>query len=276
MTELLDVGRLMHLPLQDIKPGPLLKVSNFVVQAAAQQLRQAEAKKQVYLPLIVKQLDRHTYEVTSNAIVYAVAKAAGLERVWCVVTDPSPELETLTKILIGEQTPKINLSCASAAEIHSALEFVSQTEVTALKGLDVAELAEKLAAANRETWQDFSPIGKLGKFIKSGKSATSLNPKKLEALATVFYLTPKAPPNLPAPTLSNLKKATRQEIMERLQYLAQMQISGFDQIDLDKAADEIFTEPKGKWKTSFSPIAKLNCGISTAQAKVLSQVFTLK
>jgi hypothetical protein len=275
MTELLDVGRLMHLPLQDIKPDLLLNVSDFVVQASAQQLRRAEDQKQVYLPLIVKQLDQHTYEITSNAMVYIVAKAAGLERVWCVVTDPSPELETLTKILIGEQTPKINLSVASASEIQAALAFVSQVKAAALKGLDVEALAAQLAAAKRDTWQDFSPISKLGKFIKSGKSAASLTGQKLEALASVFYLTPKARPNLPTPEIINIKKATHPEIMARLQYLAQMQISDFENVDLDKAADEIFTESKAKWK-SFAPIAKLNCGISTAQAKVLTQVFSLK
>lgn len=275
MPELLDVGRLMHLPLQDIKPGSAPHVDEFIVQATAEKLRHADAQKQVYLPLIVKQLDRHTYEVTSNALVYTVAKAAGLARVWCVVTDPSPELETLTKILTGEELPKINLSKATSHEIRMGLEFIYQAEGAALKGLDISALAEALASAKRDTWQDFSPISKLGKFIKPGKTATSLTGNKLDLLKNVFYLTPKAPLNLPAPKVINIKKATRTEIFTRLDYLAQMQISGFDQLDLEKVADEIFTEPKGKWK-SFAPIAKLNCGVSSAQAKSLSQVFALK
>jgi hypothetical protein len=272
MMTMNDIGKLMHLPIADIKPGKPVHASPYVVQAAAAALQQANGHN--WVPLIVKQIDRYTYEVISNGLVYAIAQAAGLERVWCVITDASPETVELTHILAGEQLPKVNLCTASQAEILAALQFVSE-QSSALKGLDITAAAEKLASAKRLSWQDFSAITKLGKF-KSDKSEVAISRTKLKALSTVFYLLPSEPVVQP-PILQpiKIKQASRNEIFQQLKQLAEAETAGFDKLDLEKIADEIFTEPKTKW-TSLNPITtKLKCGVTPTQVKALRLVFTL-
>jgi hypothetical protein len=266
-----DMGKLMHLPLADIRPGLTVATSPYIVQAAATALQQANGRN--WVPLIVKQVDQYCYEVISQGLVYAIAQAAQLERVWCIVTDASPETIALTHILAGEQLPKVNLSTASYPEIWAALEFACE-QSSALKGMDHTAVAEALMAANRQNWQNLTPITKLGKF-KFGKSAVAINGKRLHALATVFDVVPPEPIAAP-PVLTpiQLKKATRPEIFAQLQRLASAHPPGFEQLDLEKIADEIFTEPKTKWK-SLTPLTKLNCGITAAHVKVMKQIFTL-
>lgn len=125
----------------------------------------------------------------------------------------------------------------------------------------------KLDQADRSTWKDFEPISKL----KCG-----ITKAKLTALKEVFYLSPPAPPELPppAPETVSIKKASRDEIFIRLKYLSDYKISGFDKVDLDKAADAIFTTSKSKWK-SLTPVSNLECGIDKVKTKTLKTVFSL-
>uniref|UniRef100_A0ACD5H1H6 Uncharacterized protein n=1 Tax=Desertifilum tharense IPPAS B-1220 TaxID=1781255 RepID=A0ACD5H1H6_9CYAN len=72
----------------------------------------------------------------------------------------------------------------------------------------------------------------------------------------------------------SVKKASRDDIFERLEYLSTYKIGGFEMIDADKTADAIFTASKSKWK-SLNPITKLECGIDAAKLKTLKTVLTL-
>lgn len=69
--------------------------------------------------------------------IYAVAEAAGLEKVWCIIADDSEATEQVTKILAREAIPKINLSTASRDEIKSALEYLIEQPDTNLKGVKI-------------------------------------------------------------------------------------------------------------------------------------------
>jgi hypothetical protein len=274
MITMNDVGKLMHLPMADIKPGQTVPVSKYMLQAAATALQNANGRN--WVPLIVKQVDQYTYEVVSHGLVYAVAQAAKLDRVWCVVTDPSPETLELTHILAGEALPKVNLTTASQDIIQAALEYLCEQPGSALKGLDSTAAAAKLATAKRQTWEDLTPISKLGKFkFATTEAVINTTKKRLDALAEIFYVSPIAPKvEVSSLKTISLKKATRDEIYQQLKLLMESGANGFDDLDLDHIADELFTEPKGKWK-SLNPITRLNCGIKTAHLKALKQIFIL-
>ena len=134
-----------------------------------------------------------------------------------------------------------------------------------MKGVDATISASKIAAEDRSVWQDFTPIVKLKCGITKGK--------KLDELATVFYLSPPPPPPEPLAPIS-IKQASREEVFERLEYLATHKIGGFGTINPEKVSDLIVSASKNKWK-SLTPITKMDCGIDTAKVKTLKTLFTL-
>lgn len=97
--------------------------------------------------------------------------------------------------------------------------------------------------------------------------------QKLDALGKVFYVTPPPPPP-PAPELVSIKKASKEEIVERLNYLSTYEIGGFETLNTDELTELLFTTDKSKWK-SLNPITKMDCGVDTAKVKVLKTVFTV-
>lgn len=260
-----DVGKLMHLPLTDIKPGEPTTAPEFVIAAAAEALVKAGGRN--WVPLIVQQVGKYDYQVVSNSFVYAVAEQAGLERVWAVVTDSEPQTTELVKILAGDVLPKVNLSISSRDAIAAALQYLIEKPGSPLKAVNLLVAVDKLEQADRSTWKDFEPVTKL----KCG-----ITKAKLPALEEVFYLSPPAPlaPPPPAPEIVSIKKASRDEIFERLKYLSEYKIGGFNKVDPDKAADAISSASRGKWK-SFTPIVNLDCGIDKAKVKALKGVFSL-
>lgn len=263
MSDFDNIGKLMHLPLEDIETQDSFSISEFIVNAAAEFVVQAGGRN--WIPLIVKEVAEYRYQVVSNPLVYKVAQKAQLERVWCIVIDPKIENIEQAKILSGESIPRINLSIASSEMILSALSYLSQLPDTYLKGVDVSKAANKIAAANRETWKNFNEIPKLKCGITSGK--------KLDSLKQVFFLSPAVKLELPPPPeIISIKLASRDEIFERLNYLSTYKIDGFNNIDPDKTADTIFTASKTKWK-SLNPIIKLECGINQAKIKTLKILF---
>ena len=265
MSKYDDIGKLMHLPLADIEAGEPCSESEFIITAAAEAVLQASGHN--WIPVIVKETGDYQYQVVSNSFIYAVAQQAELERVWCIIIEPESKNIEQAKILARETIPKVNLNTASRDTILAALRYLVAEPGSALKGLDVIVAANRISAANRETWSNFSPITSLKCSITKGK--------KLDALTKVFFLspTPVAPPP-PPPEAVSVKRASRDEIFDRLNYLLTNKIGGFDNIDAEKTADAIFNANKGKWK-SLTPISKLECDIDTAKMKIFKTLFRL-
>ena len=115
-----NVGNLMCLYMNEIRPSKGTDASEFLVKAAARAL--IELGDRNWVPVIVREIGEDEYEVIGNSFVYAASSEAGLEKVWCIVTDSSERTEALTQILTGELIPKINLSIATREEIQAALQ----------------------------------------------------------------------------------------------------------------------------------------------------------
>jgi hypothetical protein len=265
MIDTQDTGKLMHLPLDDIQPGEPIDVPEFVIVAAAEALLKAEGRN--WIPVIVKQTGKYEYQVVSNTFAYAVAQEAGLERVWCMVTDSKPETIELVKILAREITPKVNLSTASREIIMDALKYLIKRPGSPLSKVDFLVATNRIEESDREEWKDFSEITKLRCGITKGL--------KLDSLSEIFYLSPPPLPELlPPPPIVSVKKGSKEEIFVNLKYLSDSKIGGFNKIDIQKAADEIFAADKTKWK-SLNPISTLDCGITKVKITTLKTVFKL-
>ena len=185
MSNLSDVGNLMYLDLEIIDPGEATNTSEYLINAIAKKLSDTDGRN--WIPLIVKEIAEDEYQVIGNYFIYAVAEAAGLEKVWCIIADDSEATEKVTKMLAGEEIPKINLSTASRDEIKSALEYLLEQPDTNLKGVKLSVATNRINEAPRQYWQDLNPITQLKCGITRGK--------KLQTLEKVFYLTPAPIPD---------------------------------------------------------------------------------
>jgi hypothetical protein len=211
MSNLSDVGNLMHLYLDEIEPSQGTTAPEFLIRAAAHLLNQKGERN--WVPVIVKEIGEDQYEVIGNSFIYAVAEQAGLERVWCIVADDSQETAEISRILSGEQIPKINLSKASRDEIVAAMEYLIEQPGSSLKGVKSSVAANRIDEAPRQYWKSLSEVTKLKCGITKGK--------KLDALKEIFYLTPeplpdviKDPAILNSMTAAELKKmAKKREIL---------------------------------------------------------------
>jgi hypothetical protein len=265
MIDTNDVGKLMHLPLADIQPGEPIEVPDFFILAAAEALLKANGRN--WVPVIVKQTGKYEYQVVANTFTFAAAQEAGLDRVWCMVTDSSTETIDQIKILARETTPKVNLSTASREIIMDALKYLIKSPGSPLSKVDLLVATNRIEEADREEWIDFSAVTKLKCGITKGP--------KLNALGEVFYLSPAPLPQLPPPPLPiSVKKGSREEILVALKYLSDYKINGFNKIDIEKAADKVFYADKSKWK-SLNPISLLDCGIAKSKITTLKTVIKL-
>lgn len=184
MNSLSNIGNLMHLYLDEIDPGKGTDTPEFLITASAHMLNQKGGRN--WMPVIVKETGEDQYEVIGNSFVYAVAEAAGLERVWCIVADNTQDTIEITRILTGEETPKINLSKASRNEIMAALEYLIEQPGSVLKTVKSAVATNRIDEAPRQYWKTLEPIVNLKCGITKGK--------KLDALKQVFYLDPQPLP----------------------------------------------------------------------------------
>jgi hypothetical protein len=181
-----SIGSLMHLPINEIDPGARTNIPDFLLKATANILKHKGGRN--WIPVIVKDIGEDRYQVISNSFVYAVAEEAGLERVWCIIADDSDDTITLTKILAGEEKPKINLSTASRDEIMAALQYlIEQPNSELKKSVTLAVATNIIDEAPRLYWKNFEPITSLKCGITKGK--------KLDAIKSVFYLTPQSMPD---------------------------------------------------------------------------------
>ncbi|MDF5707886.1 MAG: Rho termination factor N-terminal domain-containing protein [Nostoc sp. S4] len=185
MSSLSDIGNLMHLYLDEIDPGEGTDAPEFLIKASAHLLNQKGGRN--WIPVIVKETGKNKYQVIGNSFIYAIAEAARLDRVWCIITDGSDETVEVTKVLAGEEIPKINLSKASRDEIKAALEYLVKQPDSVLKAVKPAIATNRIDEAPREYWKTLEPIVDLKCGITKGK--------KLDALNQVFYLTPQPMPD---------------------------------------------------------------------------------
>lgn len=206
MSNLSDVGNLMYLDLEFIEPNEMAINSQYLINATAQELSNSNTRN--WIPLIVKEIAEERYQVIGNNFIYAVAEAASLDKVWCIIADNSEITARLSRILAREETPRINLSTASTDEIKVALEYLTQQPDSPLKKLNLLKATNRIDEAPRQYWQDFKPVTKLQCGITAGK--------KLKALEQVFYLTPEPIPDdvsniqiLNTFTTSELKKIAK-------------------------------------------------------------------
>ena len=255
-----NIGKLMHLKLSKIESAEPCSESEFIIAGAAEAVLQAGNRN--WIPIIVKETGDYQYQVVSNHFVYAVAQQAKLDLVWCIVIDPKPSNIEQAKILAREANPQVNLSTASKDTIIAVLKYLVKEHNW--KNVKPVETANKIVDSNREQWSDFTPLTKL---------QCGLTKARLDFIAKVFSISPPPPPP-PPPEAVSVKRASRDEIFDRLNYLYTNKIGGFDKIDAEKTADAIFTANKGKWKT-LSPISKLECGIDTAKMKIIKTLFSL-
>jgi hypothetical protein len=255
-----NIGKLMHLKLSKIESAEPCSESEFIIAGAAEAVLQAGNRN--WIPIIVKETGDYQYQVVSNHFVYAVAQQAKLDLVWCIVIDPKPSNIEQAKILAREANPTVNLSTASKDTILAVLKYLVKEHNW--NNVKPVETANKIVDSNREQWSDFTPLTKL---------QCGLTKARLDFIAKVFSISPPPPPP-PPPQAVSVKRASRDEIFDRLNYLSTNKIGGFDKIDAEKTADAIFTANKGKWKT-LSPISKLECGIDTAKMKIIKTLFSL-
>ncbi|MEG4493156.1 hypothetical protein [Microcoleus sp. D3_18_C4] len=255
-----NIGKLMHLKLSKIESAEPCSESEFIIAGAAEAVLQAGNRN--WIPIIVKETGDYQYQVVSNHFVYAVAQQAKLDLVWCIVIDPKPSNIEQAKILAREANPTVNLSTASKDTIIAVLKYLVKEHNW--KNVKPVETANKIVDSNREQWSDFTPLTKL---------QCGLTKARLDFIAKVFSISPPPPPP-PPPQAVSVKRASRDEIFDRLNYLSTNKIGGFENIDAEKTADAIFTANKGKWK-SLSPISKLECGIDTAKMKIIKTLFSL-
>ncbi|QIR36725.1 Rho termination factor [Tolypothrix sp. PCC 7910] len=184
MNSLSDIGNLMHLYLDTIDPGEGTDAPEFLIKASAHLLNQKGGRN--WIPVIVKETGEDKYQVIANSFIYAIAEEAGWERVWCIIADGSDDTVEVTKILAGEEIPKINLSKASRDEIKAALEYLVNQPNSILKEVKPAIATNRIDEAPRQYWKTLEPIINLKCGITKGK--------KLDALNQVFYLTPQPMP----------------------------------------------------------------------------------
>lgn len=187
MSNLNDVGNLIHLPIDEIQPNEGTDVSEFLITATAQALNKLGGRN--WVPIIVKKIGEEQYEVIGNSFIYAVAEKAGLKKIWCIVADSSKETEELTKILSNETTPKINLSTATRDEIQSAFQYLIEKPGTGLNSVKLLVATNRIDEdPSRRYWKTLEPIAALKCGITKGK--------KLDALKEVFCLQPQSQPEV--------------------------------------------------------------------------------
>ena len=96
MSSLSNIGNLMRLYLDNIDSSISNDTPEFLIKASARLLKEKGDRN--WIPLLVKETGKDKYEVIANSFIYAVAKEAGLDRVWCIIADDSDDTAEITKV----------------------------------------------------------------------------------------------------------------------------------------------------------------------------------
>jgi len=240
MAKLTDIGSLMYLYLDYITPINTEHFPRFVVETTAKKLKEYGDRN--WQPLLVKEVGEDQYEILGNEFIYAVAKAAGLDRLWCIIADNKPETLESIKFLTQAEPPKINLCSASKEEIQLALQYVINLPLSPLNGIKSEVAATKIASApGRDTWETIHELANLKCGITLGS--------KTEILKQVFFLEPypqaKAASKPPKRDFTlNRTPAPR----DRNPYVKKPLGSKTESL-----RQEFFQEPDPRAKTDFTP-----------------------
>ena len=248
MSDFSDIGQLKEIYLENIVPNEESNESEFLVNATAKILAKNGGRN--WIPLMVKEIGNDQYRVVGSNFIHTVAEAAGLEKVYCIVIEPTPEAEEIIKVLAKEITPKVNLSNASRDEIKATLQFLISQSGSPLKTVSLLSATEKIEQASREYWNDFDPVIELRCGITKGK--------KLDTFKKAFYLTPLPPP---PPPKFNLSNASRDEIESALLYLMNQPGSPLKRVNLSLVIEKIEQASREYWN-NFDSIPSLKCGIT--------------
>ena len=182
-----EVGSLIHLYLEEIAISEPSDVSDFIINGAAQAIRDAGERN--WIPVIVKQLDVEEYEAIANIHILAAADLAGLKKVWCVIADDSERTQKSAQILAQELTPQINLATATKEEIKAALIYLKGLPKSPLSGIQIDDATRKISNAPRQYWKEnLIDVTKLKCRITRGR--------KLDTFKTVFFTTPSPLPDV--------------------------------------------------------------------------------
>lgn len=206
-----EIGSLMYLYFDELKLETPIEAVEFLIEGTAKAVNQAKGRN--WLPIIVKQTGEDQYQVIGNAFVYAVAEKAGLEKVWCIIADDSPETVEVSQLLAQEKLPQVNLATATFEEIKQGLEYLKNRPVNPLKPLDIAKASSRIDEAPSRYWKEsLEPVTKLKCGITRGK--------KLEIFKEVFYVTPEPLPENLTPDIlemfnvEDLKKIAKKRGMK--------------------------------------------------------------
>lgn len=176
-----EIGALLHLYLDEIQAGEPTEVHDFLIQGAAKTINETDGRN--WIPLIVKQTGFEEYQVIANSFVLAVAQAAGLNKVWCIVADDSENTQRSAQMLAQEIVSKINLVTATRDEIKVGLDYLIRRSTNPLVGVKLAIATERINSAARETWKEsLMDVTKLKCGITTGS--------KLNIFKEVFYVMP--------------------------------------------------------------------------------------
>lgn len=89
MSNISDVGNLIHVYIDYIIAVDI-EVTPHIIESA-KTLNNNGGRN--WIPIIVKETGIDQYQIIGDTFVYAVCKAANLDKVWCIVVDDSTETE---------------------------------------------------------------------------------------------------------------------------------------------------------------------------------------
>ncbi|MDY6783370.1 MAG: Rho termination factor N-terminal domain-containing protein [Cyanobacteriota bacterium] len=208
MSNLSDVGNLMHLYLEEIEPGGGTDAPEFLIKATAKTLNELGGRN--WVPLIVKELGEDRYQAIANFFIYAVAEEAGLEKVWCIIANEDDRTAKLAQTLTGEIVPKINLPTATRDEIQAALQYLIEKPSSPLKGIKLSIATNRIDEAPRQNWNESQASAAIAK-LKCGITKG----KKFAALKEVFEFVPQSQDDIsPSPKTTPQKQPPEKVVVE--------------------------------------------------------------
>jgi len=256
------IGTIREFYLDQLEYSNTINEPDFLVNAAAQVLKKYGGKN--WVPIIIKDIGDDKYEVIGNSFVYAVAKAAKLEKILSIVIESTDEAEEISKILSKEVPPKINLSTANKDEIKAKFEYLksqSNSPLSKIQPNSIENIANKIVKSNRQYWTDLTPLGNLG--------TNNLVKENLEFISKGFYLTPIEPPE---PPKINLSIANRDQIMEGLEFLKEERKLNIDVLD----ASTKLEQAEKKYWIDYKGVLDLKIKIKDDKLDDFKSVFSLR
>lgn len=181
-----EFGSLLLLYTDDLESELPVKAHEFLLKKAAESIENSGGRN--WLPVIVKQIALEKYQVIANQFIFAAAEEAGLERLWCLVVEDSPEIIEATQILTQERIPRVNLTYATYDEISVALDYFKVRHRGKLTNFNVTKAVSRIYEAPRQFWKEsLTEVIDLKCGITKGI--------KLNLFKEIFYVTPEPLPS---------------------------------------------------------------------------------